>query len=41
MTEEQVGCVMMHALPEQVYWVDVVGMTVVVGLAGQLFHIYV
>ena len=29
-----------HALPEWVYQVDVVGMTVVVGLAGRLFHIY-
>ena len=30
----------MHALPEWVYQVDVVGTTVVVGLAGGLFHIY-
>ena len=27
-------------LPEQMYQVDVVGTMVVVGLAGQLFHIY-
>ena len=30
----------MHVLPEWVYQVDVVGTTVVVGLAGRLFHIY-
>ena len=30
----------MHTLPEWVYQVDMVGKTVVVGLAGWLFHIY-
>ena len=31
---------MTHMLLERVYWVDVVGMKVAVGLVGQLFHIY-
>ena len=28
------GCMVMHVLPEWVYWVDVVWMAVVVGLVG-------
>ena len=34
------GCTATHVLPEQVYWVDVAGTMVVVGLVGRLFHIY-
>jgi cell cycle arrest protein BUB3 len=29
-----------HTLPERVYHMDVTGTTVVVGMAGRLFHIY-
>ena len=33
-------CTASHTLPERVYQMDVTGTTVVIGLAGRLFHIY-
>ena len=35
------GCIVMHMLLEWVYQVDMAGTMVVVGLVGQLFHIYI